>query len=382
MDLNYIQDVRRQETKEGQEVCGDVFLMERNREYTLCVLCDGIGSGVYANIAATTCASRLMSLAKGSMSTQAAATTVASSMHGARREAFPFAAFSVAKIFSDGRFTVHGYEFPSPVVTSGGSAYLPVMEDIQAGEEWIRETSGILRYGDRLILLSDGITEAGLGRGYTMGVGADYVCRYINRCLEKEMETDALADGIMELALEKSGGVWEDDSTLAVLLNRPGKKLVLMTGPPSNPSKDREYVLDGTGKQGWKVICGSSSADIVARELGRKLFRAEKEVQVGEVPEYRLEGFDVVSEGALVLNRVYNVLGDCPEKGDSLTVVEKICALMQKADWIEFLVGSAYNDAHASISFKEIGVMPRHMIVDALGKKLKAMGKLVSVSYY
>ncbi|QSX09055.1 SpoIIE family protein phosphatase [Alkalibacter rhizosphaerae] len=380
--MNYVQDVLRQEKKNGQRVCGDVFLMERSREYTLAVLCDGIGSGIYANIAATTCASRLLQLAMGNMSTQAAALLTAESMHRARKEAFPFAAFTLAKIFSDGHYTIHTYESPVPLVVADGMGFLPAMTKLRAGKEWVEETAGILYPGDGLMLFTDGVSQAGMGRGYPMGVGEKRISDVLNYLLDHDKNEEEICDGVMELVFEKCGGVWEDDTTLAFLKNREGKRLVIMTGPPSNPSMDREYVLSGMEKDGWKVVCGSSTADIVSRVVGQVVEKKDRKGVYGSIPEYRIQGLDVVSEGALVLNRVCNILEDSLQEVEEPNVVEKISLLMQQADRVDFLVGGAYNDAHGTLDFKEMGVMPRNMIVRILAKKLKAMGKIVEITNY
>jgi PAS domain S-box-containing protein len=51
-----------QANKSGGAVCGDYVLCERSEEATTVILCDGIGSGIKAHIAAVMCARRLMEL--------------------------------------------------------------------------------------------------------------------------------------------------------------------------------------------------------------------------------------------------------------------------------------------------------------------------------
>lgn len=380
--MNYIQHVLKQERKSGKRACGDVFLIERSKECTFAVLCDGIGSGLYANIAATTCASRLLQLAKGNLSTRAAAVLVANSMHRARKEDVPFTAFSIVKIVSDGHYTIHTYEAPVPIIVAGGIGYVPVLTTIEAGKEQINETSGYLHQGDGILFYSDGVPQAGLGRGYAMGLGEKRICVALNHLLNHKKNEAEICEDLMKLVYEKCGASWEDDTTLVYLKNRPACSLVVMTGPPSNPAMDREFVRTGMAKEGWKVVCGGSTADLVGRELGKTVKKGELGRTYNSVPEYHIDGLDVVSEGALVLNRVFNILEDDLEEIEEPNVVEKICKFMQQADDIEFLVGGAYNMAHETVTFKEIGVMPRHLIVYELEKKLKKMGKLVKIVHY
>ncbi|MBF7096814.1 SpoIIE family protein phosphatase [Alkalibacter mobilis] len=380
--MNYIQSTIRQQIKDNKNVCGDVVLMERTAEYTTAILCDGIGSGIYANIAAIACGNRLLTHVKNGMSAQSASCMVASSMHKARTEAFPFAAFTLVKILKDGHYTIHTYESPVPIVIKDSLAYLPAMIALKADQEFVMETSGALENGDGILIFSDGASQAGMGRGYIMGIGEKRICESVNHMLDHNKGHDDICDGILKLVKEKSGGYWEDDTTLALLNSRPKNSMVVMTGPPSSMSKDREFVIKGTQLAGWKVVCGSSTADLVARELGRSVEKKERRHFYGSVPEYNIEGIDVVSEGALVLNRVYNILDEKFDEKNEFSVVERISSLLRKADDITFLVGNAYNNAHVALSFKEIGVMPRHMIVKKLETKLKELGKIVTVYYY
>jgi hypothetical protein len=51
--------------------------------------------------------------------------------------------------------------------------------------------------------------------------------------------------------------------------------------------------------------------------------------------------------------------------------------MMLEADVITFIVGSAVNDAHTSLLFKQTGIRPRLTAVQLISKKLKELGKLV-----
>ena len=104
--MKFFEDTVSQRNKYNQSVCGDAVLCDRTVESTVFVLCDGIGSGVYANIAAITCANRLMELARSGISMRSVCELVAESMHRAREEQIPFAAFTAVKVLKDGQFTV------------------------------------------------------------------------------------------------------------------------------------------------------------------------------------------------------------------------------------------------------------------------------------
>jgi hypothetical protein len=58
----HIDILSRQTPKRFDDVCGDVILQWRTEEATTILLCDGVGSGSSANIAATLCTSTFKGL--------------------------------------------------------------------------------------------------------------------------------------------------------------------------------------------------------------------------------------------------------------------------------------------------------------------------------
>ncbi|MDI9494373.1 MAG: hypothetical protein QM289_07850 [Bacillota bacterium] len=78
-----------------------------------------------------------------------------------------------------------------------------------------------------------------------------------------------------------------------------------------------------------------------------------------------------------MLNQVYNILDEDRSELDENSLVERFCAMMLEADVITFIVGSAVNDVHTSLLFKQTGIRPRHTAVQLISKKLKELGKLV-----
>ena len=379
--MKFFEDFVGQKIKQGQIVCGDTFVCERTIDGSAFILCDGIGSGAYANIAAICCASRLHELLKNGISLRAAAEMTAASMHKAREAEIPFSAFSVALILPDGRFTLYTYESPEPVVILNGSATVLKPDFYTAGYEVIGKVSGTLDIGDSLLLCSDGITQAGMGHGLNMGIGSQGLAHFINRQPVDAQGIRDLPATVLAMAASVSGGRYEDDSTFAVLHCREASQLTMMTGPPSLASRDAVYVADFMAMPCAKVVCGSTTAEIVARELKREVKMVKVGSSFGSPPEYYMEGIDLTTEGAVMLNQVYNILG---ESADSFEggVVERLAAMLTAVDVIHFFLGAGTNVAHTGLLFKQIGVMPRKKTLRLLAEKLKAMGKLVTEKQY
>ena len=178
-----------------------------------------------------------------------------------------------------------------------------------------------------------------------------------------------------------SGNRYEDDTTCALLHCREAAELTLVTGPPARAAKDGEYVAEFMARPGVKVVCGSTTTEIVARELNREARLCQVDASFGSPPEYAIDGIDLATEGAVMLNQVCNLLGEPAENlGDG--VVERLCKMMRRADAVHFMLGAAGNAAHGGLLFKQIGVLPRKKAVGLIAEKLKTLGKLVTLRSY
>jgi hypothetical protein len=98
-------------------------------------------------------------------------------------------------------------------------------------------------------------------------------------------------------------------------------------------------------------------------------------------PQYEISGIDLVTEGVLTLNQAYNILEDDPDSYEQDSCVSGLCMLMRSADAVNLLVGTAANPGHQNIVFRQMGVLPRPVIVQKICEKLKKMGKLVTIEY-
>lgn len=377
----FFADIVVQNLKHGQQICGDAFVCGRSEQGSFFIVCDGIGSGMYANIAAISCAARLEELLRLGVSLRAAAEMTAASMHKAREAEVPFAAFSAAQISPDGHYSVYTYESPEPIriADGAGQALAPVF--YTAGYEVVGEASGNLNIGDSLLLFSDGVSQAGLGHGYAWGIGSAGVAAFVNKELAGGCSPENLPRSINAMAAALSGGRFEDDTTCALIHCHEAAQLTLLTGPPSRAAKDSSYVQEFMALPGAKVVCGSTTTEIVSRELGQTAQLCPVDLSFGSPPEYILSGIDLVTEGAVMLNQACNLL-DEPTETLGNGVVERLCKMMHAADAVHFMLGGAGNAAHSGILFKQIGVLPRKKAVGLICEKLKTLGKLVTVRSY
>jgi hypothetical protein len=363
--------------------CGDVVVCDRTAAATTLIVADGLGSGVRANLAAELASARLAELLRGGMSLRRAVGSLAKSMNQARQgdDPYPFAAFGVARILNDGNATVLTYEMPPPLLVSRRqvAALEPRTQSVEAA--MMAEFHAKLVAGDGLLMVSDGVTQAGLGKGLAMGWEIDGVQKFASQCLARGIDTAQLPAAVHAKALELTADARGDDTTAALAMCRRGVTVRLMTGPPGDRARDREVARQFLAGDDIKILCGASTAGVVGRYLGHDVDVEQDSRSMLAPPRYTLDGVELVTEGAVTLNQVYNVLDESPDAFEEVSGVTDLYELLTAADRVELWIGSAANPANSNISFRQRGILSRRQIVPLIADKLRAAGKLVVVRY-
>ena len=130
---------------------------------------------------------------------------------------------------------------------------------------------------------------------------------------------------------------------------------------------------------GKRVVCGGTTANIVARQLGRGI-EVELETGTDTLPATgRIEGIDLVTEGTLTVSRALEIIrSDTPddELKSRVDGASRLVLVLREADEVRLLVGQAMNPAHQNPNFpKDIGI--RALAVRALAEALRRRGKEV-----
>jgi len=99
--------------------------------------------------------------------------------------------------------------------------------------------------------------------------------------------------------------------------------------------------------RGAKVISGGTTANIVARELGRKIRMDISSCTANLPPTAAMDGVDLITEGTLTLGRVAQMLEegktDDPPSADG---AGQLLSLLLDSDIVCFVVGTRINEAH------------------------------------
>lgn len=383
MGYLHIEIEQAQNSKKQGAPCGDVVTVERTNAGTVIVLADGLGSGLKANLAAHFASSRLLELFKVGGSLRKAFLNVVQTIDKNRGTDLPWAAISVIRILPDGGATLLSYESPEMILINRRHAMLLHSRDITFGNSSYQETNCVLRSGDCLAMVSDGITQAGLGTGHSdmpEGLTSQGLVNYISQQLNAGLTLEKIPSKVHKhaLALWRVAG---DDCTFLLTKCREGKTINIFTGPPANKDLDSKATRSFLNSGGLHVVCGASTAGIIARETGHPLEVDLENTSPISPPKYKIEGIDLVTEGAVSLNQLNNILYEDSKRLLADNPVTELYDNIVSCDRVKFFLGMAMNPANADIVFQQQGIMPRHQVVKLIEGKLKEMGKLVEISY-
>jgi len=341
----------------GERICGDVFLSENVREENriITVLSDGMGHGVKANILATLTSTMSLNFTREHKEPDRIAEIIMNTLPICSERKISYATFSIVDIESDGRANILEYDNPRCIILRGSQPFEPDWRDVvldkgrNAGKR-LHKCTFYPAKEDRIILLSDGVAQSGMGSPeWPLGWERDNVQQYAASLVASEPSISAstLAAKVVNMAYKHDNYEAKDDISCAILYFREPRKLLICTGPPYEEEKDRELAGKVTGYRGKVILCGGTTADIVARELNRKIVDELIFEDPDLPPESFMEGIDLVTEGILTLQKVNEMV-----KGYKNSVrlgkgpADKIVKLIMESDEINFLVGTRINVAH------------------------------------
>jgi len=122
----------------------------------------------------------------------------------------------------------------------------------------------------------------------------------------------------------------------------------VLTGPPFNRTHDHDLAMMAANTPGRKVICGGTTANIIARRLRRTIQNDMGQPRDAKIPPTaKMEGFELVTEGALTLSEALRLLeeGFSPETIKPNAAV-RLANLLLDSDIVRFAVGTSVNEAH------------------------------------
>lgn len=353
----FIEIAHSQQFKMGEVVGGDAFIstMIKDENRFVAVLSDGLGSGIRANVLSSLTASMAVNYRLQHRPLSDSMRSILDTLPVDPRKRIGYATCSAAEIDLNGE--AHLFEFDNPdfIIFRGNTCIEPRKKSIRLttsqGDRVLLESKIMLFKGDRIIMLSDGVTQSGLGsRSMPMGWERSMVINFIKNYLERHPDVSAreLSKVVMQKALHNDLFEAKDDITCGVIYLRAPRRLLICTGPPFDPGNDKEMARIFDTYPGRRIVCGGTTAHILARELDRKVIGdGRQQVKTNLPTSARMEGAELVTEGILTLGHLADLIQSYKEgyKPDNSPAGE-ILKIIMDSDVIDFLMGTRINEAH------------------------------------
>ena len=377
--------------KKGEELCGDKVVTVRTAESTIAVLADGLGSGVKANILATLTSTICATMVREGASVADVVSTIVNTLPVCSVRKVAYATFSILEIKDSGEGYLAEFDNPFCIYIRDGQRMEFKCEYNEYSGKGVYETRFQALPGDVITIVSDGVIYAGVGESLNFGWTWEHVVKWLLNATALDMSAPrlaaALSDTVNDLYMKKPG----DDSTVLVAEVTPHRVVNMLAGPPKEKADDERMVRDYMRSQGKKVICGGTSANIVARVLNRKIRTSLTYSDPSIPPIGFIEGVDLVTEGVLTLTRTLDILQEyCEKDADSYyfhRIDEENGAamlarlLLEDCTHLKLFIGTAINPAHQNPNLPA-DLSIKLKLIDRLAELMVRLGKRVDKTFY
>ena len=377
--------------KKGEELCGDKVVTVRTADSTIAVLADGLGSGVKANILATLTSTICATMVREGASVADVVSTIVNTLPVCSVRKVAYATFSILEIKDSGEGYLAEFDNPFCIYIRDGQRMEFKCEYNEYSGKGVYETRFQALPGDVITIVSDGVIYAGVGESLNFGWTWEHVVKWLLNATALDMSAPrlaaALSDTVNDLYMKKPG----DDSTVLVAEVTPHRVVNMLAWPPKEKADDERMVRDYMRSQGKKVICGGTSANIVARVLNRKIRTSLTYSDPSIPPIGFIEGVDLVTEGVLTLTRTLDILQEyCEKDADSYyfhRIDEENGAamlarlLLEDCTHLKLFIGTAINPAHQNPNLPA-DLSIKLKLIDRLAELMVRLGKRVDKTFY
>jgi len=371
----------RQVCKHGEELCGDSIAISRLADSVTLALSDGLGSGVKANILSTLTTRIAMHLLQNDLPLAEVVKTMSETLPVCQVRKLAYSTFTIAQFYTNGLARVVEFDAP-PIVLLRRRKVAPIIANERTIEnKTIHESIVDLELGDWVVFFSDGVLNAGIGGVYPLGWGWEQAAQFVKEKAHPELSAQDLADRIVETVNELYAHSPGDDVSVVTIKVRRKLVATVLTGPPSEKGSEENLISRFKQRGGRLIVCGGTTAKIVATHLGQPL-EVDLGTMTSEVPPVaRIPGIDLVTEGILTLTKASEVLRAGTTKHAVRYKTDGASALVRQlleVDHIHFLVGQAVNPAHQNPELPhQLGI--RLAVVREIAEELRSRGKEVSI---
>lgn len=373
--------------KYGEELCGDMVSIVKKNDYTTLVLADGLGSGVKANILATLTSKILSTMVSNNIPMEECVETIVQTLPVCKERGVAYSTFSAIHINNDGKGYMFEFDNPVCIFMSNGVPKELEREELNILNKKIYKTKLDLKDQDIIILMSDGVPHAGIGKTLNLGWQREDIIDYLVKNTSTDMSArciaNVLASASEALYMEEPG----DDTTVAAIKIRKESTVNIMIGPPVKREDCDRYVEDFLRNDGIRIVCGGTTSQIVANYLHEEVETDINYIDQEIPPIGYIKGIDLTTEGVLTLRKLIELSeeylridSDYPKNFLGKDGASQLANfLFEQATDVNFFVGQAVNEAHSGLP---IDSTLKFKLVEKLSENLKSMGKRINVKYY
>lgn len=373
--------------KHGEELCGDMVSCVKKDGYTTLVLADGLGSGVKANILSTLTSKILSTMVSNNIPMEECIETIVETLPVCKERGVAYSTFSVIHLNNNGEGYMFEFDNPQCIFLNKGLPQDLKRQEFNILDKKIYKSDLKLKNQDVIIVMSDGVPHAGIGKIMNLGWQREDIIDYLKTNIKPNMSARCIANILASASEALYLGEPGDDTTVAAVKIREEQAVNIMIGPPVKPEDCNIYVKDFLANEGLKIVCGGTTSQIVADFLNEEIEADISYMDCELPPVGHIKGIDLVTEGVITLRKLIELSeiylkidSNVPKnflKKDGASQLANF--LFEEATDVNFFVGQAVNEAHKGLP---IDSTLKFKLVEKLSENLKSMGKRITIKYY
>ena len=376
--------------KYGEELCGDNIEQILLDDSKILVLSDGLGSGVKANILATMTSKIAATMLRQGSTIEETIDTLVHTLPICSERKLAYSTFTIIQVYKTGQVYVVEFDNPSIFIHRNGEDYHVEKTLRTIDGKRIYESNFKIDKYTTIVAVSDGVIHAGVGRILDLGWEWENVNRFLRNMSAEDKPAAVVAAKVLGMCQSLNNNKAGDDTTVLAIKIREQETINLFTGPPKDPDNDYAIIENILNSEGKVIVCGGTTANIVARTLG-----CEVEIDMSTMtptipPIGKIPRIELVTEGVITINKALELIKwyNSPEFNNKLLKLLKenngasrlASILIEDCDNLNIWLGQDVNPAHQEASFP-MGFDFKTGQIKELASWLEKMGKVVTIHY-
>ncbi len=297
-----------------------------------------------------------------------------------------YATFIAARIQKNTLYLAR-YDNPPAILLRGGKCVRVDSTRMFIQEKEIWESTVPLYNDDMLFLMSDGVTNAGVGNEYSRNWGYEDVVTLLEEWYRPGVSAAWLMAHLADACLCLADNRPKDDITLLSMHLRERMAVNIIIGPPENPGEDHNILNMFFAKKGKHVVCGGSTAKMVSKFLKKPLAILEDSATESIPAISEIIGIDLVTEGIITLQNIPDIIDsyannamvllELEKRNDGAALLSRM--LIEYSTDVNIYLGNAVNEGHQEDGLG-IDIASKLKLVQDIEKSLEGIGKKVKIS--